>query len=352
VSETIERSRTVNASAAAEATRLPTSGAATKVPHAPAAAEGPVRKSRRLLVVLSFAAIYLIWGSTYLAIRVGVRTLPAFLMAGCRFVAAGSILLAILRASGVRAPSAREWRHSALAGVLMLTVGNGLVTWAEQRVPSNLAALLVAAVPLYVALLDWLRPGGTRPERQVLLGILIGFGGMALLVVPQRAAALPAAASGVAALLIAALGWATGSLYARYGIRHPHAVMAAAQQMIAGGAAMLLIALARGEVGRASLAGASGESLVAFAYLTIVGSLVAFSAFGYLVVVTTPARLSTTADVNPVVAVILGWLILGESLTPRALAGAALIVAAVMVMTVGGNVLQAARRAFGRRRPR
>src|SRR4029077_2315352 len=140
------------------------------------------------------------------------------------------ILLAILRASGVRAPTAREWRHSALAGLLMLTIGNGLVTWAEQRVPSNLAALLVAAVPLYVALLDWLRPGGARPQRPVLLGILIGFGGMALLVVPQRAAS-PASASGVVAVLIAALGWAVGSLYARYGVRHPHAVMAAAQQM-------------------------------------------------------------------------------------------------------------------------
>jgi drug/metabolite transporter (DMT)-like permease len=150
------------------------------------------------------------------------------------------------------------------------------------------------------------------------------------------------------ALLVAGLGWAIGSLWARYGAHHPHTGVASAQQMIAGGIALLLIGVARGEAARAARGAISGESALAFAYLLVFGSLVAFSAFGWLVVVSTPARLSTASYVNPVVAVILGWLILGESLGRRALAGAALIVAAVVVMTVGGGSL----RAVARRRSR
>jgi len=287
------------------------------------------------LEVLAFAAIYLIWGSTYLAIRVGVRSLPPFLMAGCRFVIAGGILYAIMRARGVRAPALGEWARAAVAGLLMLTAANGLVTWAEIHVASNLAALFIAAVPLYVALLDWLRPGGVAPKRRVWLGISVGAAGMALLVMRDGSSTTThSGAAAVGALLLSGLCWAAGSLYSRYGAMHPHPLMAAAQQMLAGGVAQLLLSLARGEPARVSLASLSTESLLAFAYLTLAGSLVAFTAFGWLVKASTPARLSTNAYVNPVVAVVLGWLLLGEQLAPRALAGAGLIVCAVVVMTV------------------
>jgi drug/metabolite transporter (DMT)-like permease len=292
------------------------------------------RQNGLLLQVLAFAAIYLIWGSTYLAIRVGVRSLPPFLMAGCRFVTAGSILYAILRARGVSAPTLADWGRGALAGLLMLTAGNGLVTWAETRIASNLAALLVAAVPLYVALLDWLRPGGTAPQRRVWIGISLGGIGMALLVMRGGSPGRETSGLAVAALLLSGLCWAAGSLYSRYGGMNANPLMAAAQQMIAGGSAQLLLAVARSEPERMTLSSLSGPGIAAFGYLTLIGSLVAFSAFGWLVKTSTPARLSTTAYVNPVVAVILGWALLGETLAPRALAGAALIVCAVVVMTL------------------
>jgi drug/metabolite transporter (DMT)-like permease len=306
----------------------------SQAPPQPAQPAPAAARSKTWLVVLAFAAVYLIWGSTYMAIRVGVRSLPPFLMAGCRFVIAGGILYAIMRARGVRAPSLTEWGRAAVAGLLMLTAANGLVTWAEIHVASNLAALFIAAVPLYVAMLDWLRPGGVAPKRRVWIGIGVGAAGMALLVTRDGSSAAPTSAAAIVALLLSGLCWAAGSLYSRYGTMHPHPLMAAAQQMLAGGVAQLLLSLASGEPGRLSFANMSTQSLLAFAYLTLAGSLVAFTAFGWLVKASTPARLSTTAYVNPVVAVILGWALLGEQLDPRALAGAGLIVGAVVVMTV------------------
>jgi drug/metabolite transporter (DMT)-like permease len=304
----------------------------------------------QLVVALAFAAIYLIWGSTYLGIRIAVRSIPPFLMAGSRNLLAGTILFTLLRARGVAAPTAVEWRHAAIAGLLMLGIGNGLVTWAEQTVPSNLAALLVAVVPLYTALLDWGRPGGQRPERAVLIGISVGFAGMLLLVLPERGAFAVPRGAGVVAVLISALGWAVGSLRARYGRRHAHSGMASAQMMLAGGGALWLTALVRGEVARFSLTAVGWQSALAFGYLTLVGSLVAFSAFGWLVARTTPALISTTAYVNPMVAVILGWLFLGERLSARALAGATLIIAAVITMTLRRESLGRARRWLRARR--
>jgi drug/metabolite transporter (DMT)-like permease len=297
-------------------------------------ARDPGRR-KLLLQVVAFAAVYLIWGSTYLAIRIAVTSLPPFLMAGCRFVIAGGVLYAILRARGVPAPSLAEWGRGTLAGLMMLTAANGLVTWAETRIASNFAALLIAAVPLYVAVLDWLRPGGVAPRRRVWIGITVGGFGMALLVMGAGASGgAQTSSAAIAALLLSGLCWAAGSLYSRYGSMHANPLMAAAQQMLAGGCAQLLLSAALGEPARLSPASVSTRSLLAFGYLTIAGSLIAFTAFGWLVKASTPARLSTTAYVNPVVAVILGWALLGERLTPRALAGACLIVCAVVVMTV------------------
>jgi drug/metabolite transporter (DMT)-like permease len=292
-------------------------------------------RSQRLLQVLAFAAVYLIWGSTYLAIRVAVATLPPFLMAGVRFLSAGLVLYGVLRLRGVRAPSLAEWRHAAVAGVLMLSLGNGLVSWAEQSVASNQAALLIAGVPLYVALLEWWMPNGRRPARLLLVGIGLGFAGMLLLVMQNEVAGTDPVGIGI--LVLAGLAWAIGTLYARHGKHHPHALMSAAAQMLAGGWFLLVFAFLRGDAALFAVSALSLQSGLALAYLTVFGSLIAFSAYGWLVVVSTPSRLSTAAYVNPLIAVILGWLVLGESLTPRAMLGGVLILGAVVLMTLGSR---------------
>lgn len=289
---------------------------------------------RRLLSAraLAFAAVYVIWGSTYLGIRVAVQTIPPLLLAGARFVTAGAVLFGFLLARGARLPNRREWSRASVAGIVMLAGGNGLVTLAETRVPSNLAALMIAGVPAYVLLLDWWRPGGVRPSRQALVGILLGSIGLVLLVRPGADDLAPSHWYGVAALVLAGWCWAFGSLYSRYRPMYPSSVLAGAQQMLAGGLVLSCIGVGRGELGRLMNAHVSAASFAAFAYLTIFGSLVAFSAFNWLVTKTTPAQLSTTAYVNPVVALVLGWLVLGESLHPVSLGGAALIVVAVFIM--------------------
>ena len=291
------------------------------------------RAPARLAELVAFVAVYLIWGSTYLGIRVAVQSLPPFLLAGARSFSAGALMLLVSSLRGARAPSALEWRRAALAGVLMLSLGNGLVTWAETYVPSNLAALSIAAVPSYVALLDWLRPGGTRPTRAVLLGVLSGLLGMLLLLRPDPGALRSGSWLPQLALVLAGAAWAMGSLYARYQKLYPNTAVAGAQQMLAGGGALLLVSLLRGEWHSFTPSAVTARSWLAFVYLTVFGSMVAFSAYSWLVGNTTPARVSTTAYVNPAVAVVLGWLVLDEPLQPLALAGGALILCAVLVMT-------------------
>lgn len=292
-----------------------------------------------LLQLLAFAVVYLIWGSSYLGIRVAVESIPPFLLAGLRSCFAGGVLLCFFRLRGdfqlrgPRAATAREWRRAALAGTLMLACGNGLVTWAEKYVPSNLAALSIAGVPAFVALFDWLRPGGQRPVRGVLFGVLLGLAGLVLLLRPDPTAVGVDRWLPLLGLLLAGMTWAAGSLYVRYQQLYPNALVSGAQQMLAGGGVLLLVSLLSGELGRFEPSTVSGRSLLAWAYLTVFGSMLAFSAFNWLVGVSTPARVSTTAYVNPVIAVLLGGLVLGEPLRPSALAGGALIVCAVLAMT-------------------
>ncbi len=289
-------------------------------------------KAPRGLVIAAFAAIYLIWGSTYLGIRFAVETLPPFLMGGGRFLIAGLILYVWLRATGTPAPSLVNWRHAALASALMLGVGNGGVNWAEQKVSSGLAALIIAGTPLWFALFDWLRPGGTRPTLQTVLGIAVGFGGV-LMLVGSRSSLHGAASdfTGVAALVCASVAWAIGSLYTKYAPKPESPLMVAAQQMIAGGLILALGGLAMGET--LDTTRVSTRSLAAFVYLTFIGSLVAYSTYAWLLKATTPARLSTYAYVNPVIAVFLGWALGGETLTRQMLTAAAVIVLGVVIIT-------------------
>lgn len=279
-----------------------------------------------------FGVVYLVWGSTYLAIRIGVESIPPFMLAGARSLAAGLILLGWARLRGATKATVRDWCRATVAGVLMLAGGNGLVTWAETRISSSLAALLIALVPSYVTLLDWARPGGKRPTRAAWLGVAVGMLGMLLLVRPPPGAIDGGHWEGVAALGVAGFCWALGSLYARYQPMHPSRAASAGHQMVAGGAALTAAATIQGEFAAFDVSAVTPRSALALVYLTVFGSLVAFSVFSWLVTVTTPARLSTTAYVNPLVAMLLGAVVLGERLHPISLAGALLIVAAVAVM--------------------
>ena len=284
-----------------------------------------------LRVTLCFLAIYFVWGSTYLAIRYAIETLPPFLMAGIRYLTAGAALYAWGRRDGSR-PTLRHWREALLLGALFFLGGNGAVVWAEQRIPSGIASLLIATMPLWVVLLDWLRPGGTRPHSLVAAGVVLGFAGLVLLL--SRSGADPTAvdAAGAVVLVGGALSWAIGSLYALEADL-PHSLpLASGMEMIAGGMLLTLGGLARGELGALRLDEISARSVLAFAYLVVFGSIVAFSAFRYLVDTAAPSRVSTYAYVNPVVAVFLGWALAGEPITSRMLLAAAAIILAVVII--------------------
>ncbi len=288
----------------------------------------------RWRVLAAFAAIYLIWGSTYLGIRFAIETLPPFLMAGVRFIVAGTALYGWLRLRGVPRPTRANWAAAALVGALLLLGGNGIVTWAEQRVPSGLAALLVATVPLWMVLLDWLRPGGTRPSGQVILGLACGLAGMALLIGPTDLAGNGALDPvGALALVLATLSWSVGSLYSRRASLAQSPLLATGMEMLMGGLLLLAAGSLTGEWARLNLGGVSLLSVAALGYLIVFGSLIAFSAYVWLLRVTTPARAATYAYVNPVVAVFLGWALAGEPLNARILLAAAIIIAAVVIIT-------------------
>jgi drug/metabolite transporter (DMT)-like permease len=301
-------------------------------------ASGP--RASRAAIILAFAAVYIIWGSTYLGIRYAIETLPGFLMAGTRFFIAGAILFIWATLHGDRVTSLAQWRRAFVIGALLLLAGNGGVTWAEKYIPSGLAALMVATEPLWVVVFNWVATHN-RPNAKVLLGVLIGLVGVALLVGGgglsngQQVSTLSLAATAV--VLAASLGWAGGSVYANRRPIQASTSMAAGMQMMAGGSLLLLLALVTGDFKRLNVAAASWVSLSAFAYLLIFGSLVGFTAYSWLLRHVTTARAATYAYVNPVVAVFLGWLIAHEPLTRRMLVAAAVIVGSVVLITTFGG---------------
>ena len=287
----------------------------------------------RAKVVLAFAAVYVFWGSTYLAIKIALESLPPFLMAGSRFVAAGLLLTAFARLRGAAAPTARHWLSASVVGGLLLLGGNGLVVWAQQTVPSGLAALIVASVPLMMAALDALRPGGARPGRSALVGLLGGFAGVAVLVLSGGAGAGRVGPAGAAALLGASLSWAVGSLLAKSLPLPPAPLLAIGMEMTAGGLLQMLAGLGLGEAARLDLAAVTARSWTAVGYLVVFGSLGGFVSYVWLLGVRPAAQVATYAYVNPVIAVFLGWALGGEPLSGSALAAAALIVGSVGLVT-------------------
>jgi len=289
-------------------------------------------------VYAAFAAVYVIWGSTYLGIRFALETLPPFLMAAVRFLAAGAVLYAWSRWRGSPAPSPRAWRSSLLVGGLLFLGGNGAVVWAQQYVPSGVAALLVAIEPMLFVLLDGFRRR-ERPTRSVFFGLVLGLAGVAVLIGPGSI--LGGGRVDVAAALVLVAGafsWAVGSLLSRSAAMPRSPAMATAATLLGGGALLLVVSVLRGEPFALDVAAISARSLVALFYLFSFGSLVGFTAYLWILRVATPARAATYAYVNPVVAVLLGWAFAGEALTARMGIAAAIIVGAVaLIIQTGGE---------------
>jgi drug/metabolite transporter (DMT)-like permease len=278
-------------------------------------------------VAVALATVYVVWGSTYLAMRITDRSMPPLLMSSARFLIAGSLLYAIT-ARGKR-PSWREWRAAAIVGALLLGLGNAGVAWAELRLPSGLAALIVAVMPMYVAVFDW-AIFGRRLSLAAVMGLVVGFAGVALLVRPGGTSH-----AGVALVLLGTTSaWAAGSLYAR-GARLPKSpLVSASMQMLCAGVLLAIAGAIGGEVNDVHRSSFGAEPLLAVAYLVVFGSLAAFSAYAWLIKNVRISVVATYAFVNPVVAVALGAIFLGEAITlPIVAAGAAIVVAVVLIVT-------------------
>lgn len=290
------------------------------------------------LLIAAFAAIYIFWGSTYLAIKYAIETLPPFLMAGTRFVFAGAVLMIWARfAKDYEPPKKEHWKTSFIVGTLLLLGGNGGVVFAEHHISSSLAALLVATEPFWVVLLSWLWLKGTRPNLKVALGLAIGFFGVWLLISGNPAAVSSGDNSmqfiGTILVMLAALSWATGSIY---GLRAPvpkSALLTSGMQMFSGGLVLFAVSLIAGEWSKFDIAQVSANSWFGLAYLIVFGSLIGFTAYSWLLKNAEPAMVATYAYVNPIVAVFLGWLIAGESFSTQMLIGAGVIVGSVVLIT-------------------
>lgn len=287
-------------------------------------------------VLMPLLMVYFFWGTTYLAMRIAIETIPPWIMVAARLLAAGTLLYVWCRLTGAPRPTLQHWRGAGVTGVLLLVTGNAVVAWAEQTVPSGVASLLVATVPLWVLVLGWLGKGGARPRGGSIIGVLMGLAGLAVLVLPSLRATDAGAIDrvGLLAMLFAALSWAAGSLYSRTAKLPPEPLLGTAMEMLVGGGLILVVSLVSGDWGRFALAAVSTRSLLALAYLVAFGSIVGFSAYTWLLKHAEPMLVSTYAFVNPIVAVALGWVVLGERLTANSLIAAVIIVAAVVLITL------------------
>lgn len=298
-------------------------------------------RASMLKVAVALAAVYVIWGSTYLAILFAIETIPPFLMAGSRYLIAGAVLYLWSRLRGAPRPSLTHWRSALVVGAFLLLVGNGGVVWAEQYVESGFAALLISTEPLWIVLFVWLRPGGKKPGLRVTAGLVLGFIGLMLLVKPGAGGGV--SLLGASVLVLASLSWAWGSLWGQRAKLPESPLLTTGMQMLAGGALLSLASFVTGEPGRFDLAQVSGKSLLALGYLIVFGAIIAFTAYVWLMRVASPVLVSTYAYVNPVVAVLLGWAFASEPLTAGTLIAAAVILTGVALISsaqAGGHKQQ------------
>ncbi len=296
---------------------------------------GDHEPSRAKLITM-FAAVYILWGSTYLAIRFAIATLPPLLMAGSRHVIAGLILYPLARLQTKEQPTRANWLAAALMGVLLLLGGNGGVCWSEQIVPSGVAALLVASVSLWMVIIEWLRPGGTRPTKRIVIGLVLGFMGLMFLVGPSKLGGR-VNPIGATVLVLASLSWAIGSVSAKH-LRLPRSpLLTTGMQSLVGGVLLILASVLFGRGASVRLESVSTRSLLALGYLIVFGSMLGFSAYVWLLHHAPPARVATYAYVNPIVAMFLGWAIAGETIPLRTVFAAAIIIVGVVLVISGSQ---------------
>jgi drug/metabolite transporter (DMT)-like permease len=292
-------------------------------------------KPKRSLVIIAFAALYVIWGSTYLGIRFSIETIPPFLMAGARFVLAGLVMYAIAWSQGIGKSTWANWRTSSIIGACLLLGGNGGVTISEKYIDSGLAALIVAIVPIYIVLLGWATGMAARPTPIMWTGLAGGFVGVGILFGPGlhvHSIGGRNPAIGISILLCTSFIWSAGSLYSRVAKHAPSPFLTAAQQMICGGILLLVAGVVTGELPRFHPSSVSRLSLVSFIYLVLIGAVVGYTAYIWLLRHCDPAKVATYAYVNPIVAVFLGTFFAGEMITTRTLIAAALIIGSVALI--------------------
>ncbi len=282
-------------------------------------------------VLAAFAAVYFIWGSTYLGIRIAIETIPPMSMAALRFLSAGAVLFVVSALRGAERPTWAHWRSALVVGVLLLVLGNGLLTWAEQFVASGVAALIVATVPLWMVVLEALGRNGTRPGAAVIAGLALGLAGVVILIGPEEIGGTPIDRPGALVICFAGFSWALGSIYSRRAPQSSSTLQNVGMQMLLGGAILAVVGVVLGE--RVEPSQVSARSMWALIYLAGVGGIVSYSAYVWLLKVSTPSKVATYAYVNPVVAVLLGWAFAGEPMGPRVLLAAAAVVGAVVLIT-------------------
>lgn len=294
-----------------------------------------VKPSHPTLVLVSFAIVYIVWGSTFYAIRIGIESFPPHLLAGLRYLSAGLALYPTLRRITREKPTLPQWTTAFIVGGLLCALGNGTVSWSELIVPSGIAALLVATVSLWMVLVDWLRPGGVRPPPRVIAGFFLGFTGMALLVGPKHLGNSERINPvGAFALIAASLAWAIGSIYSRHHPLPRSPLLGAGMQMLCGGVLLCVMAAAIGETRHFHFSDVTTRSWLALVYLAACGTGLGFSSYAYILKHSTAPRVATYAFVNPVVALLLGWFLAAEPLSLRtALASGIILTAVLLVIT-------------------
>lgn len=291
------------------------------------------------LLIFSFAAVYLIWGTTYLAMRVAVHSIPPFMMASARFLIAGSVLYAILRWRGLPHPTLAQWKSALIVGSLLFLGGNGLVTWAEQEIPSGVAALVIATMPMWMTLFDWLFFGGPKPTFKVAIGVTLGIAGIVLLIGPTQLfrGTTELDLFYMLGLIFAPVFWSIGSLYCRKADLPQNVFMANASEMLCGGGVLLGVSIGFGEPFGFEFSQVTTEAWMAMMYLTLFGSVIALTAYAWLLKNAAATKVATYSYVNPIIAVFLGWLILSESISWQTGMAVVVIIAGVVLIVADKN---------------
>jgi drug/metabolite transporter (DMT)-like permease len=300
------------------------------------------QRASRAQIIAAFASIYIIWGSTYLAIRYAIETIPPFLMGGARFLVSGALLYVWARYRGAPRPTRLHWRNAIIAGAFLLLGGNGAVIWAEQFVPSGLTALLVSILPFWLVIIEWVRPPRRRPSGAVLAGLVLGFIGIIVLVGPGNVGGHgDVRPLGALVLILGSLAWAIGSFWSRDAKLPDSGLLTTGMEMLGGGMLLLVVGVVSGERSHFDIHHVSRASAIGLVYLITFGSLLGFTSYIWLLDKVTPARLGTYAYVNPIVAVLLGWAIAGETLSARTAIAAAIVICAVALITTARSTTAA-----------